>query len=223
MTSLTHWDFAAYFYGCDAAALILGIEPEDSTIDKLRVSVVVTRMELHYNHALRRHYHQAFASDMQNLQEIEADFPFELESVKMIEVRRQYELDNDPIPFSNWLNDDHHSQFDAQIFSRHAVADWLSANRLKSIYQFRLNQPSVDSEITGHWPWGDHHTELLGHLEAAAKRYYCVNYEPTDATTAPINKDVSEWLIADRKVSQKMAESIASMLRPDGLATGPRK
>jgi len=78
------------------------------------------------------------------------------------------------------------------------------------------------NDPSARWPWGNHHTELLGHLEAAALRYW-VNYDPTDATTAPTNKDVSEWLMNERKLPQKPAESIASMLRPDRLPTGPRK
>jgi hypothetical protein len=87
---------------------------------------------------------------------------------------------------------------------------------------FKVQQGASLNAPATHWPWGNHHTDSLGHLEAAALRYW-VNYDPTDATTAPTNKAVSEWLIAERKVSQKMAESIASILRPDGLATGPRK
>lgn len=72
------------------------------------------------------------------------------------------------------------------------------------------------------WPWGSHHTELLGHLDAAARRYW-VNYDPQDNTTAPTNKDVSAWLQNERGLSETMANSIASILRADGLPTGPRK
>lgn len=222
MASLKHWDFAAHFSGNDAAALILGMEPGDSVIEQSRIQVVVDRMELNYNHALKRYYHEAFQIGMVNFQDMEADRPFELESVKMTELRRQCDFDDDITPFSDWLASDTQSQFDEQIFSRHIVADWLAAIRLNSIYQFRLAQPSGVNEVTGHWPWGDHHTELLGHVEAAAMRYW-VNYDPTDSTTAPINRDVAEWLVSERNMSQKMAESIASILRADGLPTGPRK
>ena len=81
---------------------------------------------------------------------------------------------------------------------------------------------AIPSKVVG-WPWGSHHTELLGHLEAAARRYWGENYVPSDATTASTNATVSEWLQKERKVSRTMADSIASMLRPDGLPTGPRK
>jgi hypothetical protein len=222
MASLSHWDFAAHFSGNDAAALILGIDPRESASDQSRIRVVIDRMELHYNHALKRHYHEAFQIVIEDFREMEANRPFELDSVRMNELQRQCDFDDDVTPFSDWLASDHQSRFVDQIFSRQVVADWLNAISLKSLYQFRLDQLRVDNEVTGRWPWGVHHTEMLGHLEAAARRHW-VNYDPTDATTAPINKDVSAWLMNERKVSKKVAESIASMLRPDGLPTGPRK
>ena len=218
MASLTHWDFAAYFSGCDAAALILGIEPRDSAIDQSRIRVVIDRMALNYTHALKRHYHEAFQIGIENFQAMEAARPFELESITMNELRSLCDLgDNDP-QFSEWLASNQ-SQFDNQIFSRHVVADWLDAIGLASTYQFRLGHPSA---VIGHWPWGDHHTAVLGHLETAARRYW-VNYDPADSGTAPTNETVSNWLVTERKVSKKMADSIASMLRVDDLPTGPRK
>ena len=87
----------------------------------------------------------------------------------------------------------------------------------------RIEQAIAIPSIVVGWPWGSHHTELLGHLEAAARRYWGENYVPSDATTASTNATVSEWLQTERKVSRTMANSIASMLRPDGLPTGPRK
>lgn len=79
------------------------------------------------------------------------------------------------------------------------------------------------------WPWGNHHTELLGHLEAAALEFW-VKYDPKNPRcTAPKNETVIAWLIErqvpgqQRRVSDQMAKAIATMLRPDGLPTGPRK
>ena len=72
------------------------------------------------------------------------------------------------------------------------------------------------------WPWGGHHTEYLGHLEAAARKWWAL-YDPSDSTTAPTNEMVSDWLQSDRNLSRERARAIASMLRPDGLPTGPRK
>lgn len=81
-------------------------------------------------------------------------------------------------------------------------------------------EPTTNKTNERRWPWGDHHTELLGHLEDAARRFW-MNVDPTDNTTAPTNETVSEWL-QKRGVSKRMADMMASMLRADGLPTGPR-
>lgn len=76
--------------------------------------------------------------------------------------------------------------------------------------------------INGQWPWGNHETELLKHLAAAANKFWKL-YDPADKTTAPTNKQVSSWLQTEKNVSGRTAEAMASILRPDGLPTGPRK
>ncbi|GJI89793.1 hypothetical protein [Duganella hordei] len=75
--------------------------------------------------------------------------------------------------------------------------------------------------LSRQWPWGTYETDSLRHLAAAANRFWR-NYDPTDATTAPINEDVCKWLV-EQGVSKRVAEVMASILRADGLATGPRK
>ena len=221
MASLSHWDYAAHFSGFEAAALILGMEPMKPDDDHSRIRVVVERMALHYRDARVRHYQQVFdlKEDFQNL---DASRPFELESVRMIELRHQWNPLEEVTEFSDWLASNHEPKFDNQIFSRRIIADWLNATKLNSIYQFELDQPSNENVVTGHWPWGDHHTEMLEHLEAAARKHW-VNYDPADSGTAPTNVSVSGWLITERKLSKTMADSIASILRADGLPTGPRK
>lgn len=107
--------------------------------------------------------------------------------------------------------------------------DWLtnhalwSRNRLTA-YGLHL-APEVRAEHeerpSTHWPWGAHHTEMLGHLEAAARKWW-VNYDPQSPDTAPTNEIVSGWLIEERGVSKDKAKAIASILRVDGLRTGPR-
>lgn len=81
--------------------------------------------------------------------------------------------------------------------------------------------PDIPAAPVAGWPWGGHHTEALGHLAAAAQRFW-VNHDPADSSTAPKNSDVSDWLQTERKVSRNLADSIASILRMDGLPTGPR-
>jgi hypothetical protein len=71
------------------------------------------------------------------------------------------------------------------------------------------------------WPWGHHETDLLRKLAAAAERFWKL-YDPEDITTAPTNRQVVEWL-EQQGVSHRNAEVMATILRADGLPTGPRK
>lgn len=71
------------------------------------------------------------------------------------------------------------------------------------------------------WPWGNHETDLLRELAAAAARYYGANYDPSDIDSAPKSADVIAWLMT-RRVAKRVAEVMAQILRPDGLRTGPR-
>lgn len=70
------------------------------------------------------------------------------------------------------------------------------------------------------WPWGHHHTVHLGHLAAAADKWWS-NFDSSDNTTAPTNEQVAQWL-QGRGVGKAMAEKMATILRADGLPTGPR-
>jgi len=69
--------------------------------------------------------------------------------------------------------------------------------------------------------WGNHDTELLRHMRAAAAKFW-VNYDPNQPDTAPTNEQVKKFLI-ERRVTDRMASAIASILRADGLPPGPRK
>jgi hypothetical protein len=71
------------------------------------------------------------------------------------------------------------------------------------------------------WPWGNYETDLLRHLAAAANRFWR-NYDPSDPSTAPTNKEVVNWLV-EQRVANRTAEIIATILRADGLPSGPRK
>ena len=85
-------------------------------------------------------------------------------------------------------------------------------------------EPALSTNISERiWPWGAHHTELLGHLDAAAQEFW-VHYDPANVkATAPKNYTVANWLETERKVSHTMAVAMATILRIDGLPTGPRK
>lgn len=103
------------------------------------------------------------------------------------------------------------------------VAEWIEETS-GATHQAKPQEekPLGTTAPTGRWPWGNHHTEALGHLEAAALRFW-VNHDPADPGTLPTNDVVAEWLQNERKVSsKKLAYAIASMLRLDGIKPGIR-
>ena len=88
--------------------------------------------------------------------------------------------------------------------------------------QIAQDPPAAAGDSVLRWPWGNHHTEALGHLEAAGLRFWQW-FDPTDPTTAPTNETVAEWLISEHGLTKDRARSIASLLRADGLPHGLRR
>jgi len=139
MVDLTHWDFAEYFSGYEAAALILGLEPRDSDTEEWRVSVVTDRMRLHYQYAIAQ-----ISSDFDDTA-INAQIA--LPSVKSDGLNRRYWLGGEETNLSDWLNS-WQSNFDTQDFRRDSIARWLRAIGMKSIYQFdRTQSPKHEAVI----------------------------------------------------------------------------
>ena len=106
------------------------------------------------------------------------------------------------------------SEIDLTIF-----ASWANAKALPFPEGFPW-QPEMNLQITG-WPWGRHETELLRKLARAADLFW-KQYDPTEPSSAPTNEQVVKWLV-DQKVAKRTAEVMATILRADGLPTGPRK
>lgn len=79
----------------------------------------------------------------------------------------------------------------------------------------------VAPQPTTKWPWGDYETDLLRRLASAAEEWWST-YDPASPATAPTNQEVKDWLIG-QGVSDRVAENMATILRADGLKTGPRK
>lgn len=225
MDSLAHWDYAVQFSGYEAAALILGIDPGKPDLPKWNespIKAIYDRMALHYGHALKRHYFDAFNMELSHTeaQEMETYRSFELASLTLNGLCRTLQHDQEDTNSTDWLTNDQRSAFGNQAFSREAIADWLTANGLDSVYQFALDDSSVRRK--NHWPWGDYSTVMLEHLEAAAKKFW-VLYDTSDPSTAHTNEEVIDWLEKKRGMSRKKAEAIASILRADDLPHGPRR
>ena len=219
MADLSNWEYTSIFSGIEAAALILGIDPSDPKADLSRTVPVVQGMKQWYNPVRFFPSRAPLAQRPRNL--VSTSLRGFITKGLVLEAER--------------FGKSKEAEFEAQVFAAEEIVRWLSANGMKSVYQFersvtRALGVKYEGPIPPHhsgctsirWPWGDHHTEMLGHLEAAAQRFW-VGYDPTDRNTANTNATVIEWLQTERKVSGKMAEAIATMLRPDGLPTGPRK
>lgn len=103
------------------------------------------------------------------------------------------------------------------------LTDVVKAHVVKQRAEDESDQakPEGDSALV-RWPWGGHSTAHLEHLEAAARKWWTL-YDPNDPTTAPTNDTVADWLQSERGVSKEKARAIASILRADGLPTGPRR
>ncbi|ABB75475.1 hypothetical protein SAMN05216403_12327 [Nitrosospira multiformis ATCC 25196] len=99
-------------------------------------------------------------------------------------------------------------------------ATWLKSIQYPIPAQFPW-QPEPITLSNLDWPWGRHETHLLRKLGGAAQRFWS-NYDPSDPTTAPTNQQVIDWLKGEG-VSERTAEIMATILRADGLPTGPRK
>jgi hypothetical protein len=132
-------------------------------------------------------------------------------------------------------NTDAVPQIDAGYIQRNAVFMKEIVDDCETVFQPRLKTNCQSEQVVGltresrasneggerRWPWGSHETELLRKLAAAAERFWRL-YDPSDISTAPTNQQVSDWL-RTQGVSDRIAESMATILRLDGLPTGPRK
>lgn len=222
MNDLSMWNYAIDFTAREAAALIVAEMPG---LNEVTVSEpVVERMRRCYEQGRGWHLNK-FVDEIDN----DVDLKTMLQSTEMCIWQARTDIKPSLVPhyFHDWLTDRGKSDFDLQRFGRQELVRWLSSCGIQSAYSFDLSgsesgKTDTVTDKAGRWPWGNHHTNLLGHLEAAAKQWWTY-YDPADATTAPTNKVVSEWLIKERKLKKRPAEYIASMLRPDGLPTGPRK
>jgi hypothetical protein len=101
-----------------------------------------------------------------------------------------------------------------------AFTSWLNGLGHKLPVEFPWTAKELDTSNI-QWPWGDHQTKSLVLLAKAADKFW-KNYDPTDHSTAPTNENVVKWLI-ENGVTERKAEIMASLLRPEEIAPGPRK
>lgn len=114
------------------------------------------------------------------------------------------------------------SQYRSTTYYQRAEATVWAARNFPETFPFKPETLGATVSTTKpKWPWGDYETELLRKLEAAVDRFWTL-YDPADNTTAPTNRQVIEWL-KQQGVADRTAEVMATILRADGIPTGPRK
>ena len=214
------WDYATSFTGEQIAALIVGISLDDLGFFQSKVSPVMTRLDGAFRDGLRKCWDRHSVSNAHSRPEYGGN---DLVGgfVEGVEEMARRGADEDELHLEiEGLWD----RFSQDSFTRASVVRWLRETGLPSEYRFAIGEPTTnDNKTTAtRWPWGDHHTEALGHLEAAARKFWGPNYDPTDPTTASTNAHVKNWLKSERRVSDNLAASIASILRDDKLRPGPR-
>ncbi|MDR1848829.1 MAG: hypothetical protein LBQ75_02200 [Zoogloeaceae bacterium] len=100
--------------------------------------------------------------------------------------------------------------------------DGLAAGRPSNVPQSGAKETPSGAVAGGtpsiKWPWGDYSTKKLEIVAEAVQKFW-VNYDPNDRTTAEKNKRVENWLIS-KGMSERLAESIAQIIRADGLPAG---
>lgn len=251
--NLSHWDFSEDFSGFEVAALILGVDPHSmNEAEDKRINLVFSRISKDYTNIIlsiaEKHANgEVFEADLSAYEKsiagiaLHVIFPGLYSGDLQLSELSQKERDIFNKQTSEILKEMgitakfnsisfYREKIENHVkvtrFNRSAIVHWLRTNNLRSVYEFDLagRFPSTGisaSQSNSHWPWGAHSTKLLEHLEAAAKHFW-VNHDPGDPSTAPTNSQVIEWL-EQRGVSNSLAKAMATILRQDGLPTGPRR
>ena len=104
-----------------------------------------------------------------------------------------------------------------------AFAEWALSRNWELPRKFPTHSAMMETREAHaeKWPWGGHETKLLRNLANAAEKFWKL-YDPEDPTTAPTNEAVTKYLEGEG-VARRTAETMATILRADGLRTGPRK
>jgi hypothetical protein len=122
------------------------------------------------------------------------------------------------VRFLQWLESDA-SDIDKQQFSREVIDGWLHGLGLPSKYRFKDDGRARIIQAGPRWP--AHDTEKLTALRLAAVKFWS-NYNPAEPDAARTNDVVSAWLQKERGIARTVADTMATILRPDNLPPGPR-
>lgn len=230
MFELKHWEYAHDFSAEELAALMIEIDPRDlgQATSWQTIEPLLRRIHADYRRAC-----EAVKMIFVMHGKLDVENKLKKTGLGLFSIELQNVIDNfswieDPMMVIKWI-DSPESHIDEQRFSRKAINTWIEQEKLKSGFPFSKENINQDENIgiknldkNGKWPWGDHNTQDLEHLAAAAKKFWSY-FDPSDPSTAPTNNDVRDWLHKERGVPKERAYYMASILRADGLPDGPRR
>lgn len=235
MQDLSKWSYADEFTPFEAACLIVGFDPTENPQD-LRVEHLMRRMAKAYSITLDHVGSEVWpeiededlAAWCPDYAPDAGDAP--LRSVKLEASLYAWEQGSEEI--KEWLNDEKACNFQEQCFSARTLDSWLASTGVKSAFAFTrddhrgaenshvVSATAAAGDNGAEIAFGRHRTRLLRKLADAYHKHWAL-YEPDDPTTAPTSETVINWLVAEG-VSRRIAEGMATILRPEGLPAGRR-
>lgn len=141
--NLSHWDIAVDFTGSQAAALALGIDPDDTSSKQGKSLPLYQRMESCYNS--KKDWLWGDMGPMEDGLIAKSDM---LESLEL----SWWALEREPGTwgdYCDWVKTDIESHFAQQRFTRHELARWLAEVKFDSQYKFGIDSSDTVQTIEG--------------------------------------------------------------------------
>ncbi|MDN3920400.1 hypothetical protein [Roseateles violae] len=223
MTDLSHWNFAARFTAREAAALILGYEPDDAWKPNAgvshRLSVVYERMRHDFDEVVRNCRRMREARKPGNF-----DIPAFLSAGLLISESLYAELKR-PITAAqdNFMPIRHveFAKFDTQVFKRKAIQIWVRNNKMDSAYDFSSPAERDLTRTEAAQAIEIDPADLPDELHAANIAFRAVTNGHGDPEATFKNR-LMQYLRANFDFSDEAVQRIATVANPDKSA-GRRK
>lgn len=151
MQDFSAWHFARHFSSFQAASLILGVEPNNSSEEQReRIQIVVQRLKHSYT-VIKAVIKAAIFKSQNEEEALKAELKNYAQSVGLLSddldifCFEYYSFDR-KTPLAQWFEDEEQSDFKVQRFTRREIARWLKVNGLESAYPFNIGLPPALAE-----------------------------------------------------------------------------
>jgi len=141
--NLSHWDIAVDFTGSQAAALALGIDPDETSSKRGKSLPLYQRMESCYNS--KKDWLWGDMGPIEDGLIAKSDM---LESLEL----RWWALEREPCTwgdYCDWVKADNESRFEQQRFKRQELVRWLAEIKFDSQYEFGIDSSDAVQTIAG--------------------------------------------------------------------------